>query len=161
MRISPGVPGILPREVQPGGLSISGTYFPSGTDIGVAHYAIHHNEAYYPDSFAYRPERWIIDEKAGMSAESVALAQSAFCPFSIGPRGCVGKALAMKEIMVVVARLIWLFDMRISQGTRMGEGREELGRGRRRSGELQMRDMFVGKAEGPLVEFRARKKRVL
>ncbi|CAF9939407.1 hypothetical protein IMSHALPRED_001332 [Imshaugia aleurites] len=157
MRMSPGVPGLLPREVQPGGLSISGTHFPPGTDMGVPHYAIHHNEAYYPDSFAYKPERWIADDKAGWSVECVALAQSAFCPFSIGPRGCVGKALAMKEIMIVVARLIWLFEMRISEGTRMGEGSEPLGRGRTRSGEFQMRDMFVGKAEGPLVEFRARR----
>ena len=125
--------------------------------MGVPHYAIHHNEAYYPDSFAYKPERWIADDKAGWSVECVALAQSAFCPFSIGPRGCVGKALAMKEIMIVVARLIWLFEMRISEGTRMGEGSEPLGRGRTRSGEFQMRDMFVGKAEGPLVEFRARR----
>ena len=159
MRISPGVPGLLPREVQPGGLWISGTYFPPGTDIGVPHYAIHHNEAYYPDSFAYKPERWIIDEKTGVSEESVALAQSAFCPFSIGPRGCVGRALAMKEIMVVVARLIWLFEMRIPEGSTIGEGKESLGWGRRRSGELQMRDMFVGKAEGPLVGFRPRKNR--
>ena len=64
----------------------------------------------------------------------------------------------MKEIMVVVARLIWLFEMRISAGTaRVAEGKESLGWGRRRSGELQMRDMFVGKAEGPLVEFRPRR----
>ena len=158
MRISPGVPGLLPREVQPGGLSISGTYFPPGTDMGVPHYAIHHNEAYFPDSFAYKPERWIADPENGISAESVALAQSAFCPFSIGPRGCVGRALAMKEIMTVVARLVWLYEMRISEGSSLGEGKEALGEGRRRKGELQMRDLFVGKADGPMVEFRKRER---
>lgn len=156
MRISPGVPGLLPREVQPGGLSISGAYFPSGTDIGVPHYAIHHNEEYFPDSFEYKPERWLVDEDAGVSADSVEVAQSAFCPFSIGPRGCVGKALAMKEIMVVVGRLIWLFEMRIAEGTRVGEGTDSAAPGRKRKGELQMKDMFVGKAQGPLVQFRLR-----
>ena len=104
--MSPVVPGLLPREVQPGGLCIAGRYFPAGKDMGVPHYAIHHNEAYYADSFTYNPERWIIDVDGGVSAESVALAQSAFCPFSIGPRGCVGKSLAMKEIMVVVVVVV-------------------------------------------------------
>ncbi|KAL2048039.1 hypothetical protein ABVK25_011076 [Lepraria finkii] len=107
MRISPGVPGLLPREVQPPGLSINNIHIPTGTDVGVPHYAIHHNEAYYPDSWSYRPERWIVDATTGVSEEDVVRAQSAFCPFSIGPRGCVGKALAMKEIMVVVGRLVW------------------------------------------------------
>ena len=156
MRISPGVPGLLPREVQPGGLSISGVYFPPGTDIGVPHYAIHHNEAYFPDSFAYRPERWIVDYDNGITQDSVALAQSAFCPFSIGPRGCTGKALAMKEIMTVIARLVWLYEMRIMEGSTLGEGTADLGRGRKRKGELQLKDMFVAKADGPMVEFRAR-----
>ena len=158
MRISPGVPGLLPREVQPGGLSISGVYFPPGTDMGVPHYAIHHNEAYYPDSFTYKPERWIVDPEHGVSEVSVALAQSAFCPFSIGPRGCTGRALAMKEIMTVVARLVWLYEMRIAEGSTLGEGAEHLGEGRRRKGELQMRDLFVAKADGPMVQFRARRR---
>lgn len=161
MRISPGVPGLLPREVQPGGLSISGAFIPAGTDIGVPHYAIHHNEAYYPDSWAYKPERWIVDARFGVSEEDVARAQSAFAPFSIGPRGCVGKALAMKEIMIVVGRLVWGYEMRICEGSRVGEGAAGMGWGRERRGELQMRDMFVGKAEGPFVEFKSRGRDVI
>ena len=156
MRISPGVPGILPREVLTGGLVIDGHYFPPGTDMGTPHYAIHHNEAYYPDSFAYKPQRWIVDAQEGVSVEDVALAQSAFCPFSIGPRGCVGKGLAMKELMITLARVVWLYDMRLAEGSTLGEGRPELGLGRHRKGELQMWDKFVSKADGPLVEFRAR-----
>ena len=56
----------------------------------VPHYVIHHNEASYE--------------------ESVALAHSAFCPLSIDPRGCVGRGLAMKEMIVVVARLSYLWE---------------------------------------------------
>lgn len=87
----------------------------------------------------------------------MARAQSAYAPFSIGPRGCVGKALAMKEIMIVVGRLVWGYEMRIQEGTRKGEGEMGKGWGRERRGELQMRDLFVAKAEGPMVEFKARK----
>ena len=156
MRISPGVPGILPREVLSGGVEIHGHWFPPGIDMGVPHYAIHHNEAYYPNSFAYRPERWIVDDDQGFPIESVTTAQSAFCPFSIGPRGCVGKGLAMKELMITLARLVYVFDMRLVEGSTLGEGSPSLGYGRHRKDELQMLDRFVSKADGPLVEFRMR-----
>lgn len=91
-----------------------------------------------------------------MTEEDVARAQSAFAPFSTGPRGCVGKALAMKEIMIVVGRLVWGYEMRVTAGSLKGEGGVGKGWGRQRAGELQMRDLFVGKAEGPMVEFRVR-----
>ena len=130
MRISPGVPGLLPHVVQPGGLSISGHYFPAGTDMGVPHYVMRHNEAYYLASFAYKPERLLVDSEKSVSAESFRLAQSAFCPFSIGPCGCTGRSLAMEEIMAVVARLVYLYEMRISEGLTVGGGGHGLGEGR-------------------------------
>lgn len=55
--------------------------------MGMPHYVIHHIEVYYPNSFANKPERWIVDDTADVSEENVKLAQSAFCLFSIGPRG--------------------------------------------------------------------------
>ncbi|KAL8843183.1 MAG: hypothetical protein Q9176_002136 [Flavoplaca citrina] len=156
MRISPGVPGLLPREVQAGGIVINDSYVPPGTDIGVPHYAIHHNESYFAQSWEYKPERWITDANTGVTKEDTERARSAFAPFSIGPRGCVGKALAMKEIMIVVGRLVWGYEMRLVEGSSNKQGGIGQGWGRHRPGELQMRDLFVGKAEGPVVEFRAR-----
>lgn len=156
MRISPVVPSLLPREVQSGGIIINGTYIPSGTDIGVPHYAIHHNEDYFTGSWEYKPERWILDPQSGVTTEDVARARSAFAPFSLGPRGCAGKALAMKEIMIVVGRLVWGYEMRLVEGGSKGQGGIGKGWARDRPGELQMRDLFVGKAEGLLVEFRRR-----
>ncbi|KAL9619185.1 MAG: hypothetical protein Q9160_006194 [Pyrenula sp. 1 TL-2023] len=154
MRISPGVPGLLPREVLTGGLVVENTSFPAGTDVGVPHYAIHHNEDYYPDSFAYKPERWIVDD--GTTLTDVERAQSAFCPFSVGPRGCVGKGLAMKELMITIARVVWLYEMRLAPGDHRGEGGQDSRLGRQRAGEFQMRDMFVSKTDGPIVQYRLR-----
>lgn len=94
MRLSPSVGGLLPREVLPGGAVIDGHTIPEGTVIGVPHYTVQHNASYYPQPFEFRPERWIANSSAGVTADSVALAQSAFCPFSIGPRGCIGKGKA-------------------------------------------------------------------
>ena len=92
------------------------------------------------------------------SAESVAVAKSAFCPFSVGPRGCVGKGMAYKELMVVVARLVFMFEMRIAEGSTLGEGNPALGEEslRHRRGEFQGLDKFVLQADGPLVQFKPR-----
>ena len=160
--MTPGVGSILPREVLPGGITIDGTYFPPGIDVGVPIYALHHNKAYHPQPFDYVPERWLADAKTNFSglgsAESVALAKTAFCPFGLGPRSCIGKGMAYKELMIVVARLVYIFDMRIAEGTRVGEGDPRLGEEslRHRRGEFQGFDKFVLQADGPMVEFSLR-----
>lgn len=161
MRMTPGMPGLLPREVLAPGVEIGREVFPKGVELGVVHYALHHNEDYYPDSFAYKPERWLAELGDGETKEEserrVALAQSAFCPFSIGPRGCVGKGLAMKEVMITMARMIWLYDMRLAPGEeKRGTGGPGMGLGRHRSGEQQITDMFVSQLDGPVVQFRRR-----
>lgn len=59
MRLSPPVGGLLQRQVLPGGMNLDGHWFPDGTVVGVPHYAIHYNPAYYPEPFSYMPERWL------------------------------------------------------------------------------------------------------
>ncbi len=159
MRMSPSMPGILPREALAPGVSIGGHFFKEGIELGVPHYAIHHNDEYYPDSFSYRPERWIMERINGETEEEahrrVKLAQSAFCPFSLGPRGCVGKTLAMKEIMITIARIVWLYDMRLTPGEEH-RGVAAKCHGANMGNELHMIDMFVSKTDGPMVQFRER-----
>ena len=92
MRLSPSVGGILPRQVLSGGMEIEGQFLPEGTVVGVPHYSIHHNPNYYPRPFEFKPERWIAGSEPSYTSESVSLVQSAFCPFSVGPRGCIGKS---------------------------------------------------------------------
>lgn len=157
LRMNPPVGGTLPRTVLPGGLHVEGIgYLPEGTEVGTSAYAIHRSETYYSEPFSWRPERWIVDEKAGITAESVALAQSAFCPFSLGTRGCIGKGLAYVEMSVCIARILFTYDIRLAPGDETGAGRPDLKWGRRRRGELQLKDMFVAERDGPLVEFRDR-----
>ena len=160
--MTPGVGGILPREVLPGGINVDGNQYPAGVDVGVPIYAIQHNSTYYPEPFDFVPERWLVDdtvESASLrSAESVALARSAFCPFSVGPRGCAGKGMAYKEIMIVIARLVYLFDMRIAENNTLGEGDPTLDETtmRHRQGEFQGSDKFVMEMDGPMVQFKLR-----
>ena len=156
MRLSPPVGGIVPREVLSGGLDIDGLHIPAGTVVGTPHYALHHNPAYFPEPFTFLPERWIADSSPQITTESIALANSAFCPFSIGPRGCIGKGIAYVELMTSLARTVWMYEFRKVEGMRAGEGFAGAEEGRRRVGEYQLKDSFTSMKDGPWVEFRER-----
>lgn len=159
MRMSPAVGSILPREILPGGLVVDREWFPPGVDIGVPHYALHHNPDNFTDPFSFKPERWLesgVDGGTGASKPEVALAQSAFAAFGVGRTSCVGKYLAYQEMSLVIARLVWLYDMRLQDGSTAGEGRWGLGQGRQRRNEFQLQDRFVGTHEGPMAEFKLR-----
>ena len=157
LRLSPPVGAILPRKVLAGGLTVDENHFPEGTDIAVPHYALHHTELHYPDPFVFKPERWIVstdpaDEKSSEAA--VVAAQSAFCAFSVGRHSCVGKSLAYAELSVILARIFWLYDMRLSGS--LGQGSLNLGKGRGRMNEFQTWDAFTSTHDGPMVEFKGR-----
>lgn len=163
MRMSPSVGGIAPREVLPGGITIDGEFVPEGVVVGTPHYTIHHNSSYYPQPFTYAPERWITGAEATskmsggpITDRDVALAQSAFCPFSIGPRGCIGKGLAYIELMTTLARVLFLYDLRKAAGPDPAEGSPSLEWGRQRVDEYQLFDQFTSLKDGPMVEFRKR-----
>jgi cytochrome P450 len=156
MRMSPPALGPLPRKVQPGGAIIDGKFYPAGVEVAVTTYALHHREENFPDSFCFRPERWIVQTETGVSEGDVAAAQAAFAPFSIGTRGCIGKNLAYVELTTAVARLLWQFDIKLVQTELAGEGKVAQGWGRRRNSDYQMADFFIAERDGPLVAFRDR-----
>jgi cytochrome P450 len=159
LRMSPPTPGSMWREVQPGGLSVAGAMSPilSGLEVGVGIYAIHHNPGYYPQPFKYLPERWIAG--GDYSDGDVALAHSAFNPFSIGPRACIAKGFAYLEITLALARIIWQADFRVPEdraARSVGEGRLGAEYGRHRIDEFQTLDQFTPETDGPMLEFRRR-----
>lgn len=154
LRLSPPALGLLPREALVGGIDIDNHHFPAGTVVGTPIYTLHHNEDYYTSPFTYNPSRWIVDPNKPAMAADVALARSAFCSFSVGPRSCVGKGFAYMELMLGLARLVWMYDMRLSPGSNVGEGDPEWEWGRRRRGEYQLKDTFAAIRDGPLVEFK-------
>lgn len=154
MRLSPPVGGGLPRQVLQGGITIDNHIIPAGIDVCVPHYTLHHNATYFPSPFTYNPSRWLPESA---SKEELELAHSAFCPFSVGPRGCIGKGLAYIELMETLARVMWLFDMKLAMGMEgVGTGAEGNEVGRRREGEYQLKDTFTSMKDGPVVQFRAR-----
>ena len=59
---------------------------------------------------------------------------------------------------VVVARMVWLHDMRLQPGSTVGEGNPTLGNGRMLKNEFQVYDDFTSTHEGPMVQFRPAQK---
>ncbi|KAI4187856.1 MAG: hypothetical protein LQ348_004018 [Seirophora lacunosa] len=157
MRMNPPVGADLNREVLASGMHIDGHFVREGTNVGVAAYTLQHNDDVFADPFAFRPERWIADEKTGVTAEDVAACEAAFAPFSIGPRACPGKKLAYLEISITMAKVLYLSDVQAVEGDTLGAGSADLIWGRRRAACFQSRDTFVSQRDGPMVQFRSRR----
>ncbi|OQE11748.1 hypothetical protein PENVUL_c002G08830 [Penicillium vulpinum] len=157
MRLSPSAASSLWREVTDTGADVDGQYLPPGVDVGTCIYSIHHNPAYYPQPFSFRPERWIANE-AHLVQSDVELARSAFNPFSIGPRSCIGKGLAYVELHLVLSHVLWAFDLHLAPGElgHIGEGKEDAPFGRHRVNEFQLWDHLTCAKHGPFVEFKPR-----
>ena len=156
MRLSPPGPSELSRTILQGGLVVDGDYFPEGVNVGTAGWTNGHNEVNYGDPEVFRPERWIEDEETGVTAAEVARVKACFHPFSSGPGNCVGQQLARLEMMLVVARTIFRLDFRLLEGSTLGEGKPELGWGRRLRNVYQLDDAYIAIRNGPMVQFRKR-----
>ncbi|KAH7309690.1 cytochrome P450 [Stachybotrys elegans] len=153
LRMSPPTPGTLWRqqiagdnESQP--LIIGGHPIPKGVEFGVNTYSIQHNEELFPESFSFKPERWLPDYTP---KEQIKEMSRAFASFSLGPRGCAGKAMAYLEISLVMAKVLWNFDFEKAPGE-LGE----TGCMHGRKGEYGIQDIFTSDHDGPYLLFRER-----
>ncbi|KAI1356408.1 cytochrome P450 [Xylaria sp. FL0043] len=111
MRLSPPAPTNIPRVVGQEGISIEDEHIQGGIYVGVPNFTLFRNENYYDAPHTYNPDRWIVDTQAGVAEDDVKRAQAAFQPFSIGPRHCIGRHLAMKEVSLILANLLYVFDI--------------------------------------------------
>ncbi|KAH9238481.1 hypothetical protein K456DRAFT_1746559 [Colletotrichum gloeosporioides 23] len=108
MRVYPVVPFGLTRVVKPGGDYICETYVPGGTRVMVSQWSIYRNEKYFAQPTTFIPERWLGDPRFEKDD------RSALQPFSFGPRNCIGRNLAYSEMRVILARVIWNFDLKVA-----------------------------------------------
>lgn len=153
MRMTPPVGQALFREVPVGGAVIDGDFVPGGVTVGVPIYAIHHHEAYYSDPFTFNPDRWMIhresmDQRGGDQ-------YAAYNPFSVGPRACIGKGLALLEMMATSAILLFRMDLKLAESDSSG-GNPKAEYGRHRPNEFQLKDRITARRDGPDLQFRTR-----
>ncbi|KAL2849014.1 cytochrome P450 [Aspergillus pseudodeflectus] len=147
LRLCPPVTGPLWRQVLSGGLTISGHNIPAGSGTGF--WSLNRSEKYYTAPLEFRPERWI-SESTG--ADQLGLARAAFASFSVGPRNCVGKGLAITELMLGMAAVISQYDFRPARDTRLARVGEGEGASK---GQFQTFWGFTSAKDGPYIEYRA------
>ncbi|KAB8292426.1 hypothetical protein EYC80_008152 [Monilinia laxa] len=101
MRIHPPAPFGGLRVVAGEGQWVSGYW----TQISCVMYGAHHQPRNFKNPEKLAPERWLGDpEYAGDE-------KGAFQLFSLGPRNCIGRNLAYAEMRLILARIIWNFDL--------------------------------------------------
>ncbi|KAI8632409.1 cytochrome P450 [Xylariaceae sp. FL1651] len=140
---------------------VDGHAIPRGTAVGVSLYSLMHNAAYFPEPFAFRPERWLDSDDGGcdgaFDGATRATMRRALAPFALGDRGCAGKAMAYLEASLVVAKTLWYFDFRTAEGPAGRVGGGTPGRDwRDRVDEYQLYDIFTADHDGPNLAFRPR-----
>ncbi|KAI1124054.1 cytochrome P450 [Nemania abortiva] len=105
MRVYPPVPSSLPRVVADGGNSILGRWVPAGTRVSVHQYSTYHSPANFKNPDEFVPERWLGDPAYKDDN------RSAHQPFSVGTRNCLGMNLAWHEMRLMLAKLVYEFDI--------------------------------------------------
>lgn len=132
LRMCNPVPSGLPRVVPPEGDTVMGQWLPEfvsvlpflsfpskqsqsnrpssyQTQVSVNSWTLYHDPALFARAEEFVPERWL--ESPSRPKEFDGDQLSAVNPFSLGPRNCIGKALAWAEMRVIVARIVWAFDL--------------------------------------------------
>jgi len=111
LRLYPPAPGGLPRVVPKGrgNVTIAGEVVPDDTVVAVWHWAAYHSSRNFADPFAFHPERFLkSDERFAQDKFDI------LQPFSVGPRNCIGRNLAYAEMRLILAKIIYNFDMQLA-----------------------------------------------
>jgi cytochrome P450 len=96
----PGSQG-FPR-VSPGAF-IGDVWVPRGAEVYTSAWTLTHDERNFHDPFSFKPERWLDPANTDIKEASQ--------PFSLGPRGCLGRNFAYMEMNLVLAKMLWKYDL--------------------------------------------------
>ncbi|KAI0183116.1 cytochrome P450 [Xylaria flabelliformis] len=110
LRLHNPVPGGLPRDAGPEGVTIAGRYIPPfATIIAPRHHIARLPSCFYnPNEFD--PFRWIHKNKSKPHD------LRAFAPFSTGRYSCVGRELALRQARVFVTGIVSQFEIHLGKG---------------------------------------------
>ena len=84
----------------------------SQSTISMHHWALYRRASYWHKPSEFHPERFLGD------AEFASDRRDALQPFHVGPRNCLGRNLAYSEMRLILARVVWNFDMKIADEAR-------------------------------------------
>ncbi|KAI2615220.1 cytochrome P450 [Hypoxylon sp. NC1633] len=116
LRLFPPVPILLSRSVPKGPpVQIAGYTIPEKTVVGVHHLSAYHSELNFHRASEFFPERWSPESMTDPSSPFYNDRRDVHRPFSFGPRDCIGRNLAQHEMQLIMARVLWNFDLALDE----------------------------------------------
>jgi cytochrome P450 len=97
LRLYPPVVLLVRRSLEP--VELLGQTYPERTLAFVNPYGIHLNPSVWPDPDRFDPDRFTPEKEASRP-------KSAWVPFGVGPRVCIGNSFALMEGPIVLATLM-------------------------------------------------------
>lgn len=91
---------------------VDGYTLPANALLLVSPYLIHRNPEFWPEPERFDPERFSAERSAGRPA-------SAFMPFGLGPRHCLGEHFALYESLLTLAMMLQRFRLRLVPGQKI------------------------------------------
>ncbi|KAH7118908.1 cytochrome P450 [Dendryphion nanum] len=110
-RVASALPNGPPRISPPEGAMLCGEYIPGNTYLSTHDHTINFDPAFWHEADSFMPERWLADVPSNPESPFYNDNRGACLPFSVGPRSCIGKLLALSSVRLLLTKLLWAFDI--------------------------------------------------
>lgn len=124
LRLCPTIPDGMRRLVPSGGAAVAGEFLAEGTVVSIPQWASYQSPSNY-----YRPKNFLLERWLGNTTTGSLVydkdRKDAFNPFSLGPHNCPGRALAYLEMRLILAKMIWHFDLGLPQDANLIKWEEQ------------------------------------
>ncbi|GFF77557.1 benzoate 4-monooxygenase cytochrome P450 [Aspergillus lentulus] len=97
---------------------ISGYRVPANTKVSVHPLSAYSSPRNFHQADRFLPERWLPEAIEDHASPFFSDNRAVFQPFSIEPRKCLGRNLAYIEMRVILARVLWSFDLELCKDSR-------------------------------------------
>lgn len=124
LRLCPTIPDGMRRQIPVGGATVAGHYLPEGTVVSIPQWSAYQSRRNFHSPTCFIPERWLPDSlnKSSIYCQD---RKEVFHPFSLGPHNCPGQNLAYLEMRLILARMLWNFDIEAAPGTELPKWDEQ------------------------------------
>ena len=93
-------------------VTLGGECLPKGALVVFSRHALHRNEKYWEEPEEFRPSRF---DESVVKVEEL-MRKGCYVPFGSGPRVCIGRHLAMAQMMMIVTGILQKFKVTVPAG---------------------------------------------
>ncbi|KAG2387952.1 hypothetical protein C9374_000802 [Naegleria lovaniensis] len=117
LRVKTPVGGGARIVMKKGGETLGGVKYPAGTQFLASYYSMHYFAKNGEDDF--KPDRFMptkTDAAVTPDYLNIDFNTDEILPFSIGPRDCIGKRMALLEMKLILVMLLLKFQLQVPKG---------------------------------------------